>query len=327
MSTPPRLLFVHVPKTAGTSFKLGLAAALGEKHCCFDYGAKSRDTSPLVREHIYRDPDYFRFGQEFKVARGRLLAGHFGYLKYGPLFQARGVLGFCRHPQQQLMSHYSHFVRHNDYRGTLEQFLHGPFGGGLQSRVFKGLHLAAYGFIGVTERYDESLRVLRETMGIEIEPGMQNVNPDKTREQPYCVPPEVAASYERAVQRDLGTYQLVNNLLDARLAALDEGYPYVHGAIQAATSAVVMGFAFCDDAAGPVTVELVVNGQCVASRKAVGDRPGLRHANVPRNAYVGFEFRRPGLLTSGDKIEVRVASTGQVLDGRIMDVTQEGRAR
>lgn len=316
------LLFLHIPKTAGTSFRQGAVRALGARHCHFDYGRRSKETSALVRKYAHENPDIFRLGKELARAKAKLLGGHFGYRRFGPLFKAGRVFAFCRNPEYQLMSHYSHWVRHNDYADSLSEFLGGRAGAGMQTRVFDGMPLEAFGFIGVTERYEDSLRVVRNLYEIEIEPLMHNVNPNRESDQPYPVPDDMNDMYQKAVAQDMGVYERANALLDARLAALDAGYAYVHGAIQNFSQTRIQGFAF-DNGNRPVTVELEVNGRTLMSSKATSDRGGLRMMNVARNGYVGFDFRKDNLLQPGDNAVVKVASTGQVLGSRVVSVARE----
>lgn len=326
MPDPQCLLFLHIPKTAGTSFRLGAIKTLGANHCHFDYGRRSPETSALVRDHVYEKPDLFRFGGELARADCRLLAGHFSYPKFGPLFRSDRVLSFCREPELQLMSHYAHSTRHNGDTRSLAEFLASPSGAGCQTRVFRGIPLEAVGFIGVTNRYDESLRVLRHDYGLDIKSMRANANPDKADEQAYEVPAEVNEAYAAAVAQDAGVYRRANALLDKRLAALDGDYGYVHGAIQAANHTSIQGFAFNGAGNGseePVKVELVINGKPSASCNAVIDRPGLRGVGAPRCGYVGFEFNYRQVLKPGDKVVVRVARSEQSLGHYVLDAQKE----
>jgi hypothetical protein len=275
-----------------------------------------------VREHGYREPDLFRLHAELERSGCRLLGGHFDLSRYGPLFRSDQVLAFCRDPRQQLMSHFAHAVRHNGYGGSLAEFLVSADGAGRQSRSFGQAPLDAIGFIGVTERYQESLRVIREAYGLEIEDMIQNANPERDGTQGYVVPPEMADAYAAAGARDMVMYRAANRLLDRRIAALEGGYAYVHGMIQGINHSAVRGFAF-NGSDQPVAVELEINGKLAASGRASGDRPGLRAAGVPRHGYVGFDFHKRGLLHPGDQVVVKVAASGQVLGRHALKEPQE----
>lgn len=306
---------------------MGAVQALGAEHCQFDYGRRSPETTGLVRLHAYESPDPFRLRHEMTKTGCRLLGGHFDHRRYAPLFRSDRVLAFCRDPRQQLMSHYAHAVRHNGYEGGLVEFLASRDGAGRQARTFSGILLEAVGFIGVTERYEESLRVLREAYGLEIKSTFHNVNPnkvDKADNQPYQVPEDAKAAYESAVAKDMDVYRRANALLDNRLASLDAGHAYVHGAIQATNEASIRGFAF-DSSLEAVTMELEVNGKPMASCKAVDDRPGLRGVGVPRNGYVGFDLKPRKPLQAGDQAIVKVASSEQML-GRYAPEAQKENA-
>lgn len=311
MNDVQRYLFLHTPKTAGTSFRLGLVKALGSRRCHFDYGLRSRHTSALVRKYTYESPDRYRLDLELNRANAALLGGHFDYGKYGPLFEAKRVFAFCRDPQEQLMSHYAHFVRHNDYREGLPQFLASSAGRGIQARMFSGFPLELFGFIGVADRYEQSLQVLRETYGLCLKPLFKNKNPDNPHERKYAVPDDARDACRRAVALDMGVYRRANQLLDARLAAQEGRYSYVHGGIQAADHSCVRGFAYLSGCEDPVTVEMTVDDQPVASSPSTDDRPGLRGAGISRHAYVGFHFRGDYLGKANEQIVVKVAGTGQ----------------
>ena len=315
----PPLLFLHIPKTAGTSLRLGLVDALGAHHCHFDYGPRQRLTSRLVLRHAYEQPDLHRLGQELDRVGCRLLGGHFGYRKYAALFAANRVVAFVRHPREQLLSHFAHLRRDGGFRGDLAAFLQTNHGAGCQTRVFSGFPLEGIGLIGVTERFADSRRVLRADFGLDIEQFTHNVNPDLVAVDGYSVPEPERERFEAAVAQDLPAWQRANALLDARLAALDAGHGWVHGAVTAANSKTVNGFAWhAGDNDAPAALELRVNDEARASTMAVLERPNLRSWGVPRNAFVGFDFRDANPYESGDRIEVRVAGSGQILGQSII---------
>ena len=48
MKKKQHLLFVHIPKTAGTSFRLAAQQFYGENNVFFDYGLESVETSKEI---------------------------------------------------------------------------------------------------------------------------------------------------------------------------------------------------------------------------------------------------------------------------------------
>ncbi len=50
-------VFVHVPKTAGTTFRVAVEQYLGAGAILWDYGAESPVTSPVVRQYLYQEKD------------------------------------------------------------------------------------------------------------------------------------------------------------------------------------------------------------------------------------------------------------------------------
>lgn len=314
-----RMLFLHVPKTAGTSFRIGAVRRLGAKRCAFDYGRASDVTSPMVKKHMYEDPDPLELSRELERAGVVMLGGHFALRRFSPLLGCANAVAFCRRPEDQMMAHYQHFLRHNGYQGTLSEFLEGPFGAGSQTRFFDGYPLEAIGFIGVTERYAESLRLIEHDFGVCVPHLAVNKNPKVRDTGSYEVPAEFAEQYRQAAMMDAELYVRANALLDVRVAMLDTGQPYVHGAIQAASRTHVQGFAFHAQTDAAVTVMLCVNDDVRAEYVATDDRPGLRGIRAPRNAFVGFNFHIKGMVKPGDRISVRVASTHQQLGCMTLD--------
>ncbi|MBI3156016.1 MAG: sulfotransferase family 2 domain-containing protein [Burkholderiales bacterium] len=311
------LFFVHIPKTAGTSFRRSIADAVGDGHCHFDYGPSSSETSPLVKQLAYDEPDLFRLQQALARASCRLLAGHVHAGRYAPLVPAARVVSFVRDPVQQVMSHYEHQRLHNRYPGSLEDFLRGPLGPGFQARVLAALPIEALGFVGVTERYEDSLRAFSTAFGITLEVRRLNLNPSRAQgafpAPAYAVPDELRGLMEERGGPDQVLYQRANALLDARLEAMAAAQPFVHGALTAVVPTHIGGFAYLTGSQKPVRVQVLVNRRIVREVLATADRPALRALKVPRNAFVGFDYRPAEPLAVGDSVSVRVAATGQLL--------------
>lgn len=88
------IFFVHVPKTAGTSFRKSAESYFGEGAVLYDYSAQSEETSPLVNSHVYQQPDLFEFYHAQKSNRFAFLSGHVNAGKYMHLFGACHTVTF-----------------------------------------------------------------------------------------------------------------------------------------------------------------------------------------------------------------------------------------
>ena len=152
-----RFLFIHIPKTAGTSFRLGLEAAFDNDSVCKDYSESSDETSDEVLENIYRKKDFYAFHQEFKKKGYRFLSGHFGVKKYIHLFGAENSITFLRDPVKRIVSEYNHFAHYHGYEKDFQSFYSDKRFVNKQLNIFSGVPWPLVGFIGLTERYSESL--------------------------------------------------------------------------------------------------------------------------------------------------------------------------
>ena len=103
-------LFIHIPKTAGTSLRDRLAEHY-RRRIAFDYGPTSPLTHPLL-------VDRQRPAQDRRVdlsAQGiELIYGHVRYPHWQATFAQEEVLAVLRHPVDRCISHYQHFLSHDD---------------------------------------------------------------------------------------------------------------------------------------------------------------------------------------------------------------------
>lgn len=310
------LLFIHVPKTAGTSFRQAAEDYFGKENTLSDYGVKSEYTSPLIKQWIYEKKDYFRFLKELRQKKNLLLGGHVPFKKYSPLFPANKIISFVRNPIQRLISHYEHSIRLHDYKGSFSNFLNVPGAKSARaSHLLAGVPIEALGVIGVTERFEDSLYVLNQTYGTGLEILTMNNNQDK-QFPTYPISKNHSNELRLFLEKEDILYQRVNELLDARLTALKNNYVYVHGTIETLSKKKLSGFAFIADKAASVKVQLQVNDRPQGVTLASSFRSHLHAAGVQRGGYVGFDFSFRRCLNHGDKIVCIVPRTGQILGER-----------
>jgi hypothetical protein len=107
MNPPKFIIFIHVPKTAGTA-----VARLFEKtypgRLLYDYGTErdmteARTPSPLAL-----------YNRESIRTHFRMIYGHFHHIKYAELFYDADFLSLVRDPVSRAVSHYYHLARYND---------------------------------------------------------------------------------------------------------------------------------------------------------------------------------------------------------------------
>lgn len=160
-------IFVHIPKTGGTSLREAAAQRYGEDAMLYDYAEFSAQTSPLVMEWIYRRKDFQGFARAVADGPYRFMAGHFSRAKYQSVFPDARYLTWMRDPSMRLWSMYRHFVRHKDYTDRFEDFYRTPAFQNQQARVMGG-SVDAFEYVGVLEHYAASLKGLKKTLGVRL---------------------------------------------------------------------------------------------------------------------------------------------------------------
>lgn len=302
------LFFVHIPKTAGTSFRQGAEKYFSSERIVYDYGANSKVTSPLVKEYLHVDqPDFWQFKQA--LDNPAMISGHVPIMRFASLFGAGNTITFLREPLQRIASEYAHFVRNMDYQGSFKEFYSDPAMCNRQRRALNGVNVEAIGFIGLTERYSEGLEVLNDRFATRI-PEREDNRGKARLEDKHELDKEDVAELRRLNKRDINLYQYVSALFDSRYAMFKASQPWAHACLVQANTEGVSGWAWwADERDAPLEVELWVNGELASTVRAAGLRRELGHLMPPRGGYVGFHL--PLKLSPLDKVQCRVAATGQ----------------
>src|SRR3546814_2737479 len=99
--------------------------------------------------------------------------------------------------------------------------------------MLMGVPLEALGFVGITEQFEASLDVLAHNYSLTIPVRHDNRNPAKDESQrSYQVPANLQAEITELLAADYALWMRAHALLRARQDAVENGYQYVHGAIQ-----------------------------------------------------------------------------------------------
>ncbi|MDO6459068.1 hypothetical protein Q4485_00005 [Granulosicoccaceae sp. 1_MG-2023] len=276
-------------------------------------------TSAAILKYFYQEPDLFALKQAMESTGIGMLTGHVNVRRYLPIFGCREVATFFRHPVAQVASHYEHHVRHLGYSGSFEQFIEENRFRNMQSRTVSALLPALLGFIGLTERYNESIELFNSFYQRDFASLSLNASPSRKQDDPRF--PKMQSMDKALFRRvtelnsdDMRVYHAAELIFDERLKALRKGKRYGFGIVHGLNSTQVSGLAFGadDDAA---EVEIRINGKPVAVVRAAEPRLQLAESRLPREGFVGFTYRFREAPKIGDKVECVLAATGQVLRG------------
>ncbi|MBC7367529.1 MAG: sulfotransferase family 2 domain-containing protein [Undibacterium sp.] len=172
------IISVHVPKCAGTSFRHVLAELYGDA-LWLNYGAI------FSRE---------QFRADVVPAQATCIHGHFFADAFDSFVSAESskLVTWVRHPVDRVVSHYYHFLRSPDMRDDcccalyerglkLIEFAELDWMRNEATRYLAGKSIEQFAFVGVAERFEESLSVFADDLGwpLSLEVPRVNTNPDR----------------------------------------------------------------------------------------------------------------------------------------------------
>ncbi|MEY3990447.1 MAG: hypothetical protein RI985_1528 [Chloroflexota bacterium] len=169
-----RYVFVHIPKTAGTSFLQAITQRFGAHNVLLQYGHRPppanwwqgvrAQTVATIRHYVWPH---------------RYVAGHVPVWHYmdkqadGQFAKRRGYryMTFLRDPLERAISHYYYWHQINEPQNpvwlqfhteqwSLEQFLVDRQFTNFHTRFTRGLDIDAFDFVGVVEEFDQSMKLL-----------------------------------------------------------------------------------------------------------------------------------------------------------------------
>lgn len=309
-----KLLFIHIPKTAGSSLRVAAKMFFGDDKAIFDYGPVSNETSPGICEYEYEKKDRYGCGINV-IDKSRFLSGHFSYPKYAPLYEAKQVVTFVRDPFEQVRSHYEHFVRHHGYDKDFEVFISSPQFSNIQSKALAGSVIDSIGFVGLTEQYNDSIRVLNAYYGIEIP--VLDINKNDSKKDQYEFTEKERDLIKQNNKQDLALYRNAVLKFESQRDSIDHDKLYVRGSRLPVAPKdrrkVISGWA-CSYENSDAQMVSVMNGEeKLASILANEYRPFAKERDVGRNGYVGFSFKVPDSLGKGTKLSFVSESSGAIL--------------
>lgn len=225
--------FVHIEKTAGTTLNTILRRSLGTRHCDIRLPLAKRKNDRGDHRICVEAADLVRVRRLYRNLCG--IAGH-NVKPYADLHIACPEIQFITILRDPFARFRSHFLNRapGHTREALEEWLAGNWTHNWQTKMIAGepdgakaieLIKSRFGFVGLTEKFDESLLMLRHWLS---EPGFdvtyQPVNCISAKQRPrdaarkksdmsYLDTPEVRAQIAAANAEDQKVYDFVTSTM------------------------------------------------------------------------------------------------------------------
>jgi glycosyltransferase involved in cell wall biosynthesis len=168
-----RILFAHIPKTAGTSFRISAIKNNPESDIIMDYGKKSETTSEIIKSKIY-NPDETGNPADINLLPWKILFSHFhdtklglpGYIK---IIDQPVLAAIFRDPIKRIISEFFTFRNHYEYQGSFSEFINKKSFINRQKLSIGNIPLSSFSYIGITEKFPESIHLFQEMHGLKVD--------------------------------------------------------------------------------------------------------------------------------------------------------------
>lgn len=311
--TTPKL-FIHVPKTAGTSFRSAAEAFFGSSGVLRDYGPESADTSQSIKDHVYAVNNPSAIVHAVTQQGAHLVSGHFPLTKYRDVFSLSDTAALIRNPVAQVVSHFQHMAKHYGYEGTLLDFARKPQYRNVQSQYIGMVDPALIGLVGQTEDYRSFLKILNKQWGWRLPHRRRNVGNWLGIGRIRLSQAE-HSEIERLNAVDKRLYRRVLQVFANRKTAYQSGFrsDIRGGIIQALEGQCLRGWALDMLSPEPVTIDVMIDGVLVARTTCDQPLPDYSGWKLPGSGLAGFTVDAVDLV-SGNLIEILDSNGGILLD-------------
>jgi len=155
------LFLVQIPETAGSNLRLAACRLWGSAKIITDYGPTNRHTSESVLDLIHQEKDFHGFKTWLQDNDIALFTSQAPLRRLRRIFPASDIITFLRDPVDLIIHRYQSAVI-TGYKGSLQQFAALRVHRDIQTRFLRSVPLELLGFVGLTERFSDSLTLLNE---------------------------------------------------------------------------------------------------------------------------------------------------------------------
>jgi hypothetical protein len=242
------IVFVHIPKTAGTSFRAALIRSLGEAAICLDYQSNgpSRNVSGIVDAPLPNGSASADFRERFDNNDYSVLSGHFPASRYCKAFSIDHYVAFVRDPIERSKSLYLHKQRKNNLDLSFTEFIEKSWVHNAQSKYVCNTPWPAYACIGVTERYEQSIGFINREFDSRFKVLKKNLAPAQANPRQLNISKSDIVRLRELNVQDYSLFEDVNRYLDIRLDCFERRVPFVKGCCHMSEDGEVSGWLISD---------------------------------------------------------------------------------
>jgi hypothetical protein len=213
------LISVHLPKTAGASFRASLKAHFGDK-LVWDYSDRPINQAPLARKMDALKAS-FQLAYSYRDTGTACIHGHFLPVKYrwARTPERKQFVVWLRDPIERLASNYYYWTRDYDPKTagklrrriveenwSLERFCFSSEMKNTYTKFFWGFPMDFFDFVGITENYETDLSFFaKKVLKSELAVTETNVNLQKENDL-YIGDKNLRSRLERFHQKDMRLY-------------------------------------------------------------------------------------------------------------------------
>lgn len=283
------IIYLHIPKTAGTSFRVSAESYYGKAKILKDYGVNSKMTSADIINSFYNAED-LKSLREIGLSR-KLLCGHFSLPRYREIFPDSPVITFFRDPVKRVVSEFVHFSNHYGYTDSLEKFYNNPRFQNRQHHSLGGAKPTDLDFYGLTEQFGKSLELFNTRYNTKLKKTKLNKGTYSSRSV-VTPTPEQIEEISHLNQADLALYSKALEFFDqqankpATTAGMALRYRGNFGGVR---NNKLCGWIIDSQDRIPTILDISVNGKLVTTTTADKERPDLVHNGIDPKGICGFE--------------------------------------
>ena len=305
-------LFIHLPKTAGSSFRVAAERFFGKSAVLRDYGSDSDATSDLIKRHVYgKLDDQFALQRYIHEDRYKMITGHVTLEKFLWLSTIEQAIVFYRHPVQQVISYYLHQQQVYGNTESFESFFMGRGINNQSNQLSNNIPIEMVGFNLITEQYKLSIDLFNAETGLDLEVLSIGLNPNKTGLFYTLSEDDEKIILERS-PKDWHLYNKAVKLFNARRTLLNNSkVGWTYGCVNLVEDGQLTGWAYQRNLS-PVELEVLVDGKVVAEPIAK-DKYIHKNIMLPRKGFIGYCFKFNRKPFAGKIIQCRVKSSGQLI--------------